>query len=94
MKPVSKNMFMRFAMATLVVACIISIVAFRINNNEKKLKAEELKSQISDVSERINELQYYLDEPFNEQYVSKIAREKLGLRYPHEIVFYSNDGNK
>ena len=45
------------------------------------------------MNETINELQAEIDRPFDDEYVAEIAREKLGLRYPQEIVFYSTDDN-
>ena len=56
-------------------------------------QAAELRQEIEQISEHINELQAELDRPFDSDYVAEVAHEKLGLRFPQEIVFYSGEDN-
>ncbi len=86
-------MFVRICMLVLLAAFVIMFVSLHLKQNDLLLKAEQLDQEISQMNETINELEAEIARPFDNDYVAEIAREKLGLRYPQEIVFYSTDDN-
>ena len=87
------NMLVRVSILVFAVFCIVSFVVIRLRQNDYMAQAEELRQEIEQISEHINELQAELDRPFDSEYVAEVAHEKLGLRFPQEIVFYSGDDN-
>lgn len=87
------NMLVRVSILVFAVFCIVSFVVIRLRQNDYRAQAEELRQEIEQISEHINELQAELDRPFDSDYVAEVAHEKLGLRFPQEIVFYSGDDN-
>ena len=91
MRSVFRNMFVRVSMLVLVVFCLVAFVTLRLKQNDLYAKERALQAEIDRMNEYINELQAEIDRPFDEDYVAEIAHEKLGLRYPQEIVFYSGD---
>ena len=93
MKSIFRNMFVRVCMLALLAAFIVMFVSLHLKQNDLILKAEKLQAQIDETKETINELQAEIDRPFDNDYVAEIARERLGLRFPQEIVFYSGDDN-
>ena len=84
-------MFVRVSMLVLVVFCLVAFVTLRLKQNDLYAKERALHAEIDRMNEYINELQAEIDRPFDDDYVAEIAHEKLGLRYPQEIVFYSGD---
>ena len=44
---------------------------------------------IRNLTDEIEELQYLVDAPLDDAYKIRIAREKLGMCFPDEIVFYT-----
>ena len=78
---------------SLVYAFVFSLVTVRLKQNDQEAQAAELREEIDRTKEYINELQAEIDRPFDSEYVAEIAHEKLGLRFPQEIVFYSGDDN-
>ncbi|MBQ3638573.1 MAG: septum formation initiator family protein [Clostridia bacterium] len=86
-----RNMFVRVSMLVLVVFCLVAFVTLRLKQNDLYAKERALQAEIDRMNEYINELQAEIDRPFDDDYVAEIAHEKLGLRYPQEIVFYSGD---
>ena len=61
---------------------------FEFNNlKEDKAKVEQ---QIQLYELKIDELQSRLDEEIDEEYIMRIAREKLNYRLPEEIIFYND----
>ena len=91
MRSVFRNMFVRVSMLVLVVFCLVAFDTLRLKQNDLYAKERALQAEIDRMNEYINELQAEIDRPFDDDYVAEIAHEKLGLRYPQEIVFYSGD---
>ena len=89
----SKNLFVKLAMLVFSIFCFITIIALQLENNSLLDKAASLDSKISEYNVYISELQATLEAPMDEDYVADIARDKLGLRHPQEVVFYSDDSD-
>lgn len=74
----------------MMVVGVVSIVKLQLEYNSLKMRRDALILEIQNTSERIEMLQSSLDTPFDDEYIIKIAREKLNLRLPEEIVYYNN----
>ncbi|MBQ8401569.1 MAG: septum formation initiator family protein [Clostridia bacterium] len=90
---VTRNLFVKLAMLVFSVFCFITILTLQLENNSMKAQAEALDIQIQEYQIYIEDLQATLDAPMDEDYVADIARDKLGLRHPQEVVFYSDDSD-
>jgi len=44
---------------------------------------------VEQLRDEIEELEYLLDAPLDDAYKIRIAREKLGMCFPDEIIFYT-----
>lgn len=93
MKGLLKNTLVRMSLVVMIVFFTVVFITLRLQNNDLRVKADELQNRIDDMNEYINELQADLDRPFDDEYVAEMAQEKLGLRFPQEVIFYSGDGN-
>lgn len=89
----SNRVFEKIAILTFCVFCSISLIVLQLEKNDLKEDAAELQTQINELQEYADELQAALDEPFDQEYIEEIAKSKLGLRYPQEVIFYSNATN-
>ena len=74
----------------MMVVGVVSIVKLQLEYNSLKMRRDALILEIQNTSERIEMLQSSLDTPFDDEYIIKMAREKLNLRLPEEIVYYNN----
>lgn len=90
MNILSKNMFVRLAGLMFAIVCVVSLVVLRLDNNEKKAQAEILRVQVEEMQTYVDSLQTDIDKPFDDEYVADIAHGELGLRYPQEVVYYSD----
>ena len=88
-----RNTVVRTASFVIVVLFAIVIVTLRLDNNEKQERIVELNAQITEVNDYINELTADLQKPFDDAYIEEVATEKLGMRYPQEVIFYSGNSN-
>ncbi|MBE6599293.1 MAG: hypothetical protein E7638_07630 [Ruminococcaceae bacterium] len=91
MKRRSNKLFEKVAMLVFCVFCLVSLVLLQLEKNDLKEEADKLEAEISELQTYAEELQATLDEPFDEEYIENIAKSELGLRYPQEVIFYSND---
>ena len=45
---------------------------------------------IKQLTEKIDELEYLVDMPINDEYKIRVARERLGMCFADEIIFYTD----
>ena len=77
------------AAVILVLGITLSVASISLHakNDEYKVKEAELEAQIESESmraEEIDDLETYVG---TDEYVEDVAKEKLGLVYPNEILF-------
>ena len=93
MKALFKNTVVRMSMLVKRALFRVTYVSLRLRSNDLETKAENHRAKIDDMDEYISELQADLDSMFYFEYVAEIAHNKLGLRYPQEIIYYSGSGD-
>lgn len=57
--------------------------------NEIREEQAENEAYIESLGAEVSELQYLVEAPLDDAYKIRVAREKLGMCFPDEIVFYS-----
>ena len=82
--------FFRVMIFAMMIVGVVSIVKLQLEYNSLQVRRDALLAEIQNTGERMEMLQSSLDMPFNDEYIIKIAREKLNLRLPEEIVYYNN----
>ena len=75
-----------------VIILLLIVSAKSLMEYSDILKETEIVAdQIDKTQERLDELEYLIEAPKNDRsMIIRIAREKLGLVLPEEIVYYSN----
>ena len=87
------SFFLKIAIVLLMVFSIIMILNLQQQFSELEKKHIELEAQVDAYKERIAELQYELDRPFDNEYIIEIARKKLNYHLPDEIIFENKKNN-
>ncbi|MDD6800328.1 MAG: septum formation initiator family protein [Firmicutes bacterium] len=90
MKNMSMNFFVKAAILVLAAFCVVTIVRLQFEFNDLREQENELKAKIEASRDHIEEIQNDLDAPFDEEYIVRVAREKLNYYLPEEIIFYSD----
>lgn len=75
------------AVILLVVVAIINFISRIAQYNELRMEKELLQKEINDAKNNIEELEYWLEAPMDDDYIMKFAREKLELYRADEVVF-------
>lgn len=82
--------FVKIAIFAVVVCILVSSLSMLIEYNRLSADKAELEEKISDAEVRVAELKYELDAPMDEEYILRVARKKLGLVLPEEIIYYTD----
>ena len=90
--PLSKaGIFIKIAIILVIIILLILSANSLMEYSEILKETETVEADIDKAQERVEELQYLIDAPKNDRsLIIRIAREKLGLVLPEEIVYYSD----
>ena len=84
------HILVRCALIAVVVISLCTFVSGIMIYNANQEKIKELKEQIADRQEQVDELNFWLDSPIDYDYIVRFAREKLGLHFPDETIFHKD----
>lgn len=84
------NMFLKLAAIVLALVCTVIVVKLKIEYNELSERKALIEKQVALESEKVGELQNRLDTPFEKDFVMALAKEKLNLVMPDEVIFYND----
>jgi cell division protein FtsB len=60
--------------------------------NEIRSQTERIREEITEYELKIARMRYLVGAPLDPTYIQETAREKLGLAYPDEVVYYNDLG--
>ena len=83
------GMTMRILMLLILVVSAGVFLIKLIDYTELMRQKEVLEQQKEQYIQEIEELNYRLDSPIDYEDIIRLAREKLGLAFPDETVYYS-----
>ena len=84
------KVILRLIPVLLLVTAIGMFVTGIMKFDELQGKKAELEERINDIEYEIDELEYLIESPIDYDYIVRVAREKLGLHLPDEIVYYND----
>jgi cell division protein FtsB len=89
------KVLIRLLLALLLVTSLGMFVTGIMKYNEFMRQKEVLEEKRDRLEDEIDELRYLIDCPVDYDYIVRVAKEKLGLHLPDEIVYYNdyNDSN-
>ena len=82
-----RTMIVTVAVSLLMIVALVNFISRIVEYNEMQARKEQLLEEINDTKDNIEELEYWLEAPMDDDYIMKFAREKLDLFRPDEIVF-------
>lgn len=77
----------------LFILLLFSLVFFLtrvVEYNRLRQETDKLNEEIKEHENNAAELRYLIESPTDDAYIARIARERLGLVFPDEEVFYNN----
>lgn len=82
-----------FIVLMLVGVMSIQIVSVYGRNQSYRAQEEELQSQLDSEQARQKELEEYKKYVNTKEYIEQIAKTKLGLVYPNEVIYKEKEGS-
>ncbi len=88
----SRNIVLIIAVLFFLGYAVVSLVMSQMSINQKKEENAQLQAQIEQEKLEIEELDYLLRSGGDQDYIERVAREKLGYISPNERVFIDISG--
>ena len=88
------RVLLRIALTFLVVSSLALFATGIMRYTELRREKEALEKRVDALSEEIEELKYRVDHPIDKEYIVRMAKEKLGINLPGEIVYYNDSNDK
>ena len=88
-----KTIFVSLVRVFLVLLFIFALIYFLwsiMRYNKIMEEKAEKEAYIQELQNEIDELKYLVDMPLDDDYKIRIAREKLGMCFPDEIIYYTD----
>ncbi len=76
--------------ALLFVFALIFFIWSTMKYNKLLEEKADKEAYISELNEKIDELEYLVEMPLDDEFKIRVAREKLGMCFPDEIIFYTD----
>ena len=87
------NFFVVLLSTVVVIASIFSIVSQQSKLNDLRDKQEELERLVVEYRDKVDGLKYELEREVDDEYIARIARERLGYyKIGEKIYTPGNDG--
>lgn len=90
MKSSKPGVVIKLAIAVFVVFFLVTFFQQRIKRDELKREYEQLLSKVEQSEAYIKKLENLLASDFSIEYVAGVAKDKLNLVLPDEIIFYND----
>lgn len=84
------NLFVKIAMVFIIGVSIFTIVRLQVQFNDLNTQRKQLLHQVEEYTEMLEQKTEMLEEPFDDEYVIRVAREKLGYHLPDEIIYFND----
>lgn len=85
-----KSMVAKVAIFAFAIFAVVVLVHTRFQINEKKAELQEKQEEVDKLRDEKDALSNELASIDNEDHIVDIAKEKLNLRLPEEIIFYND----
>lgn len=83
------SVIIRIFLAALLLFAVAFFVWSIMKYNEIMEQKEEKQAYISELNDEIDRLEYLVEAPLDDAYKIRVAREKLGMCFPDEIIFHT-----
>ena len=84
------SMLARTALGVFVIVALIISVSNVMKFNRKQEEEAAYRELIEAVDKENGKLQHLLNSPMDDDYIARLAQERLGLAFPDEQKFYNN----
>lgn len=92
-RKIKKVKILKFALAVFFVYVVVSFVILQVDISNRRNELAIAEVELKEQQYLSKEIKSILDSGENSEYITRIAREKLGFVFPDERVFIDISGN-
>lgn len=92
-KRTKKSLSAKICIAVFTLYLVVCLVNLQVSISEKRAEYEQIEFKISQQYSENKNLERILNSDNDDEYIEKIAREKLGFAYPDEKIYIDISGN-
>ena len=85
-----RNRIIVVAVCLLALVAVLNFMSQMAKYNDMQARKELLQKKINDANNNIEELEYWIGAPVDDDYIIKFARENLDLYRSDEVVFFGD----
>ncbi len=82
------NFFVVLFFTFLIIVAIFSIVGLQSRLNDLRAQYDELNELVTEYRDKVDGLKYELEQELDDEYISRVARERFGYHIPGEKIYY------
>ena len=90
MKKKETGILVKVAVFAFAVFAVFTIVQLQLQFNAYKAERDALQAEVDDLIDKKEELENELSSIEDGDHIVNVAKEKLNLRLPEEIIFYND----
>lgn len=90
MRTKKTGLAVKIALTVFMVFCLVTIFKLKLELDALERERVEIQTQVDEARDYLRRLENRLSEKYDEEYIQKVAREKLNLVLPEEIIFYND----
>lgn len=84
------SIFIKIAVFAAAVFAVVIMVRLQVKYNDYKIQKEQLQAEVDELHDKADELREIAESDSDRDYIVEIAKEKLNLRLPEEVIFYND----
>lgn len=84
------SMLAKVALGVVVSVSLIISISCLMKFNQLETQKKELEAELDQYNEAIREIQDIINSPMDDEYIIRAAKEKLGLYFPDEEIYYQD----
>lgn len=86
----NSNVIIKLGAVVFVLIGLFTVARLEMKYNDIEAQRRALEAEYEANQELIEDIERDIDAEFNDEYVIKIAKEKLNLCMPEEVIFYND----
>ncbi len=84
----------RLLLALMLISSVAAFGTGLMKYNELQRERALLEQKVEKYEAEVEELEYLIDSPVDYDYIIRVAKEKLNLYLPDEIIYYNDTNGK
>ena len=86
-KPIRANVVVRIAFTLIFIFLFVSVINLQGEMNELRKARDARVAKVAELQDDVDELELRIATPVDDKYIERIARDELGYRKLHEIIY-------